>query len=531
MTSNFARAMIDPVETWNGATSLATPDINSVCDKRLTLFFKSVRGLNIPRLYNYLRESAKESVIDTFVLVFHLRDCRGGKGERELGRKAFIWLFINYPNEFKLVLSLIPEYGRWDDLLEFWPSVLNLTDIDYVRKNWDSNIKNTQQLRHLCSLQIDTVNLVSRQLINDRAAMEAGNPVSICAKWVPTEKDSYDRKFNTLQTITKKMNISSRKYRKEYTTPLRSYINIVEKFMCQNMWKNINFSKVPSCAMKKLKKAFETHVPEEFTSWKIQLVKGETEVKGKQLFPHELIYEIRSKSFSDDVCEEQWKVLEKEIEKIGTLSEAICVCDVSASMMTWTSSKSESFAPIDVSIGLSLIIANAVKGLFHNHVITFHSEPSFHTITPGSLIDKYKNIKSIQWGGSTNLQKTFDLILNQAKKHNLQNEDMPKKIFIFSDMQFDETKYYGNTNFQEIELKYNKSGYKRPQIIFWNLNGSTNDFPISVDDNNTTLLSGFSPSIIKYILTKKEFTPYSVMIDTIYDNRYKPVRDAISLQK
>lgn len=527
MTPNFATAMVDTAETWNGAVSLSTPDINGYCDKRLALFFKSVRGLNIPRLYDYLRESAKESIVDTFVLVFQLRDCRGGKGERELGRKAFIWMFLNYPNEFKSVIPLIPEYGRWDDLLQLWPTVLDLTNLDFVRKNWDSNIKDIGELRNLRNLQLDIVNLVARQLINDRAAMEAGKPTSICAKWVPTENDSLDRKCSTVSTIAKKMNISARKYRREYTTPLRSYINIVEKLMCENKWDNIEFSKVPSCAMKRLKKAFEKHVPEEFTEWKKKLVKGEVEVKAKQLFPHELIYEIRKKLCSDDVCEEQWKVLEKEVENLGVLSDAICICDVSASMESYIFESKFSFTPIDVSIALSLIIANAVKGPFRNHIITFHNDPTFQVIKDGTLIDRFKQIKSIPWGGSTNLQKTFDLILNQAKKHKLKQEDMPKRVFLFSDMQFDDC-YSGRTNFQEIEEKYAKSGYKRPQIIFWNLNGSSTDFPVSVDDNNTALLSGYSPSIMKYVLNGNEFSPYSILRDTIDNVRYKPVVDAIS---
>lgn len=519
--------MVDTAKTWNGAVSLSNPDMNGFCGNRIALFFKSVRGLNIPRLYSYLRESTKESIVDTFVLVFHLRDCRGGKGERELGRKALIWLFLNYPNEFKSILPLIPEYGRWDDFLQLWPSVLNLTDLDFVRKNWDSNIKNIQELQNLRNLQLDIVNFVARQLINDHTAMQAGKPTSICAKWVPTENDSLDRKHDTVKTITKKMNISARTYRQEYTTPLRSYINIVEKLMCENNWESIDFSKVPSCAMKRLKKSFEKHVPEEFTDWKKKLVKGEVKVNGKQIFPHELIHEIRIKCYSDDICEEQWKVLEKEVENLGCLSDAICICDVSSSMKSYFFEQKFFFAPIDISIAMSLIIANAVKGPFHNHIITFNNNPTFQVIKPGTLIDRYKNIKSIPWSGSTNLQKTFDLILNQAKKHNLKQEDMPKRIFLFSDMQFDNC-YSGKTNFQEIEEKYNKSGYNRPQIIFWNLNGSSTDFPISVDDNNTALVSGYSPSIMKSILNRTNFSPYSILRNTIDDIRYKPVTDAIS---
>ena len=45
--------------------------------------------------------------------------------------------------------------------------------------------------------------------------------------------------------------------KKQYTSPLRQYINVVERYMCEKNWDKIDYSKVPSCAMKRLKKAFE----------------------------------------------------------------------------------------------------------------------------------------------------------------------------------------------------------------------------------------------------------------------------------
>ena len=87
--SNFAKAM-NITTTANGALSYSTPDTSNNYTGRISLFFKGVRGLSIPKLYQYLSKCAKESLLDTFLLVFHLRDCRGGKGERDLGRKATI---------------------------------------------------------------------------------------------------------------------------------------------------------------------------------------------------------------------------------------------------------------------------------------------------------------------------------------------------------------------------------------------------------------------------------------------------------
>ena len=534
MISNFATAMVDTATTWNGAISLFTPDITGVTSGRLGLFFKSVRGLNAPRLYEYFREAANENLTDAFLLAFHIRDCRGGKGERDLGRRALVWLFLNYPTEFASVAPLIADYGRWDDLLELWPGVLDLTDLQRVRQNWCANIKGEALLAQLRELQRGFVRIVARQLVNDLAEMEAGKPITICAKWAPTEKDSVDRKSKTVRTLCSVMGISPHTYRTVYTSPMRQYLRIVERYMCEHRWEDIEYSKVPSCAMKRLKKAFEKHAPDQFAVWKTKLVKGEVEVKAKQLFPHELVHELRVKGGSDVVCEAQWKVLESEVEKLGTLKDSLCICDVSGSMESWGfgygSGKAPAFVPMDVSIALSLIVANAVQGPFHNHVITFHDTPTFHVVKSGSLYDRYMGLKCAPWGGSTNLQATFGLILDQAKKHKLAPKDMPKRVFLFSDMQFDQATqvHCQKTNYQVIESKYAKHGYTRPQIVFWNLVGSSTDFSVSVSDNGTALISGFSPSVMKAILNGKDFSPYTVMRDTLDDERYRPVRNALA---
>lgn len=543
--SRFATAMADTATTWNGAKSLATPDIPDTHDKingRMALFFKSVRGLNLPRLYEYLRESANESLIDTFLLAFHIRDCRGGKGERELGRSALCWLFINYPDQFERVMPLMAEYGRWDDILELFPGVL---DLDNICANYASNIEGEAVLGRLRELQTKTVCLLGQKLVNDLVLMEQGKPISICAKWVPTEKDSYDRKFSTVKTICETMGWSPRNYRKTIVTPLRQYLHIVERYMCESLWYEIEYSKVPSCAMKRLKKAFEKHAPETFASWKAKLWKGDVEVKAKQLQPHELVYEVRTKNAADTICEAQWKVLEEDVKKLGALSNALCVVDVSGSMESFgdgcgrRGKSTPSFSPIDVSIALGIIISNAVEGAFKNHMISFHETPTFTVLEAGSFYDRYLQVKAVPWGGSTNLQATFDLILNHAKKHNLTQKDMPKRLFIISDMQFNVVEesngYYHNsshkgpTNFQAVDQKFKSTGYERPQIVFWNVNGQSTDFPVSVGDNGTVLISGFSPAVIEAILNGKDFSPWTALRDTLDSKRYEPVRDALDL--
>jgi hypothetical protein len=530
MTSNFARAMSSCSQTWNGAFSLSNPDITGKTTGRISLFFKGVRGLDKTRLYEYLHISANESVMDTFLLVFHIRDCRGGKGERVLGRQALVWLFLSFPDEFNKIYHLIAEYGRWDDLMELWPKVLELNDIDYLRITYGLKISSNDELIRLQTLQKKFVQCVANQLIDDYTKMINGKTISICAKWAPTQKDSYDRKYNVVRTLVKEMGITPKTYRKQFISPLREYLSVVERYMCSNRWDLISYSKVPSCAMKRLKKAFEKHSPELFCEWKKKLSEGKVEVKATQLYPHELIHEIRTKYRFDSVCEAQWKVLQEKVNKNGSLQDSLFVCDVSTSMSSWGEnrpSKKSSFTPMDVAISLSLLGSNSVKGPFHNHIITFHSTPTFHVVSDSNLYTRWNTLIQQPWGGSTNLEATFDLILTKAISHGLSQKDMPKKIFIISDMQFNSVESGQHiSNFERINQKYAKANYIRPNLIFWNVCGATTDFPVSVTDNGTALISGFSPSIMSVFMDGKDFSPYSILCDILDSERLVAVKQA-----
>lgn len=525
--SRFLSAMKYGVQTWNGATSLSTPDPSGMSSGRMGLFFKSVRGLDALTLYEYLRESAQENILDTFLLVFHIRDCRGGKGERELGRLGMVWLFLNYPDEFENVMGLLPEYGRWDDLFVIFPSVLDLSNRVWVCKTHSSDIKNEKAMERLRSLQYKAVGLLTSKLRQDKNAMLEGNAVSLAAKWCVTEYDSLDKKTGVYQVICDEMKVSPRTLRKTFITPLRAYLSLVEVYMCSNRWDEINLSKVPSCAMKKLKKAFEKHMGDQFTEWKNALASGDPSVKvnAKQLFPHELIREVRTTGYADEVCEAQWKVIEGKVKSNGSFSKSVVVVDTSSSM------HSPDYIPFDNAVALGLLISSNTEGEFKDIAFTFNTNPECVKLdSTATLTDRYRELAHISWGGSTNLQATFRLLLDKAIAGELTQEDMPELLWILSDMQFNSISGYGDcTNFQAIDKMYAEAGYKRPNIVFWNLNGSSRDFSVTVGDHGTSLISGFSPSTMTAVLNGSDFSPLGIMRTTLDAERYDKVREALSV--
>ena len=220
------------ITTANNAVSLSTPDNSGESEGRVSLFFKAIRGINDDTINNMMLKAYTEDPIDTVILAFYTRDCRGGKGEREIGRKMFKWLYRNEESCMLLskVAHLIPEYGRWDDILTFFPKVLDTYSPDSI------------------TLQQKFVSLYCNQIQKDYQLMIQGNPISLAAKWISSEGDSDDRKYKLVSTICDFMKIDHKTYRKKYITPMRAYLQVLETKMCSNSWDEINFSKVPSCA-------------------------------------------------------------------------------------------------------------------------------------------------------------------------------------------------------------------------------------------------------------------------------------------
>ena len=118
----------------------------------------------------------------------------------------------------------------------------------------------------------------------------------------------------------------------------------------------------------------------------------------------------------------------------------------------------------------------------------------------------------------------FDLILSTARAHSLPNDELPNRIVILSDMEFDQATGYAHrnsTNLEAIKQKYERYGYDFPQIIFWNVQARSKQVPATMNENGVILVSGYSPSILKSVLSDEPIiTPYKAMLNTIMVERY-----------
>ena len=481
-----------PVTTENNAISFA-----STGDARVDLFFKTVRDTPPDLLYVLLEKSWALSPLDTLKILFHLRDCRGGKGERKVFFSAMRWVLKHHEGDFVTNLDNLPHFGRYKDWLEFI----------------DTPIKNV------------VVSLIANQLIADKSKFGTNDlkSITLAAKYAPTEGCSHDRSHSIVADIAKAIGVSKKSYRKDYLVPLRKHLRIVETKMCENDWDSIDFSKLPSVALKKYKKAWTTHSGERYTAFLKSVMEGKTKMNTARLYPHEIVG-VYLKDFIystcsiplDETVEAQWISYVKNMKSQVKLPTSLAMIDVSGSMFGLN---------ITVAVSLGLLIAELNHGTFHDCFLSFSPSASLEKVTGTTLHEKVSNMVKTHWDLSTNLQAAFDTILTAAKMFSTPQDAMPSTLFIISDMQFNEaTSSKDKTNWEEIERKYAEAGYKRPTIVFWNLRGTTIDFPVTKDVPNCSMISGFSPDLLQLFVAGEELSPYNFLRKVIDSPRYDRIK-------
>ena len=327
------------------------------------------------------------------------------------------------------------------------------------------------------------------------------------------------RKGQTAVMLRNELKLSPKQYRKLVVQLSKT----VEQQMCMKEWDKIKFENVPSVAMMRYRRAFERHTSnyEEFQN---KVAKGETKLNAAQLTPGEIVYQVertsRSESTQLTYLQNAWNSLPDYLD--NSTERWLPVIDVSGSMTTQAGNTN--MTCMQIAMGLGVYLSERNKGIFQEQFITFSSNPAFVDMKGKKFQDiknKFEWIARQNWDMSTNLERVFDLVLNAAVENSIKESEMPTKIVIFSDMEFNSaTRNSNDRALTMIKRRYTEAGYEMPQLVFWNLAGRGNNMTVNINDKGTCQVSGYNPAVLKNLTNLELFTPMSVMLQTLGSDRY-----------
>ena len=511
--------------TENGAVAYKS-SLNKCLDMFAT--FGSLRKVDDWSTYTQMfLDAVAEDPVTAMKVLFYVRDIRGGQGARAIFRECMKALVNTHTDYLKAVIGLIPEYGRWDDLfglIKFRNREVNEIILDFIAKT----------------------------LVGDLS----GESNTLLAKWMPSETASNVEQKKLAAYFANRLFQGDKKVYRQVMSKLRQKINVVESSMSANKW-NIDFSKVPSRASLKYKDAFYNHNPEGYTKYLYDVATGKAKINAAALFPVDIVEKAWTTSTNDRrnviALDAMWKALPNYLE--GKEETGLCVVDVSGSM---------SGTPLNVALSLGLYCAERAKGPYNGKFITFSERPQMIEVRGNNLIEKLHNMNRAHWDMNTNIEAVFDLILDTAIRNKLPQSDIPNKLYIISDMQFDAARngndyYYGynrrrkpsaneRTFMTTIKEKFARAGYDMPLLVYWNVRPSkAGMFQETVGGEQCCMVSGFSPSLFKAVIegtsyeeqvittatgekktvTVQKLNPLDMMMKTLSNPRYDAVGEAM----
>lgn len=430
--------------------------------------------------------------------LFYLRDIRGGQGERDVFRASFTRLGDIGPGDALKLLPLIPEYGRWDDLL------------------------------HIGAMG-DAADAIRVQLASD---LRSDKP-SLLAKWLPSENATSAKTKSLARQLRTKLDMTPREYRTTLST-LRARIRLLEQDMSRSNWDGIDYGKLPGQAHRRHVKAFKRHTPDRYQSYLDSVVKGEAKINVSNVYPHE-IYDMVQKN-QQDYANVAWENLPDYTQG----KNALVMADVSWSMVR----PYQSANPIAVSVSLALYFAERNQGAFKDYFMTFSSVPQLVKIRGSNLAERMANISRAKWEMSTNLSAAFRTILGAAKED---PENAPAVLYVISDMEFDACTRNGvvvgqtlgrdpwgnrayvdviqsvpaDTVFETAKREFAEAGLTLPHVCFWNVNARQTQAPALANDGNVTLVSGLSPTTFAQAVEGK--SPGELVDQVVNGPRYEGI--------
>jgi hypothetical protein len=270
-----------------------------------------------------------------------------------------------------------------------------------------------------------------------------------------------------------------------------------------------------------------------FSTHYAKAAKGQAKVHGADtLFPHEVVKKMATTVGGTEGPEKDhllavWRSMVTKAKEAGGLGRSIFMSDFSGSMQ---SAGKAGDTPYWVSMALGLLGSEICADEFKGRLMTFDSNPTWHTCKPED--DLFKRIciithSCVGHGTSTDFQKAMDLVLATLKEKRMRPGQEPENLIVLTDMAFDQacgssevSPYTGHlyrhvvktapweTHIAMIQESFRRAGedmwgpgqgFKPPRIVIWNLAADPKDIHAKADQPGVAMLSGWSPSQFKVL--------------------------------
>lgn len=539
-------------------------------------FFKQNINNDITNEYKYV----------LLTIPLHTRDIIDGKGEYQL---FYILIGVlcktideySCKSEYKLVadklMSIIKimirktlssenkmhQYGSWKDA----KYLLNHLKDEYGNED---NIINHKIFDYI-------IELLCKQLKEDTKISESHN-ISLLAKWLPREKSKKfgwqarhiandlflknnkdDMSYNQYKLAEKK----SLTYYRKLIASLNNILKTPQINQCNNTWSSINFDKnVTSITLQKQKYAFQNinKITNELRSSDIvdrmkcrsnyleyleRCKNKSTTIKSARVEIVDMVREaLRLTHTTSQPDKHIIEVLNMQWEESGKLLEDYDMSNFVAMVDTSGSMTAENGNPLHSAIGLGLRIAENSK--LGKHVMTFSKEPKWIELGEEKTLTEMarKVADDSSWQMNTNIEAALRLMLRSCIIKDLAPLEVKNMVLvIFSDMQIDEADNNVLSMNELIKQLFSEAGkytshktpYEPCHILYWNLR-STTGFPCLSSEQNISMLSGYSPQLLKTFCKEgleglKKFTPWNCLLNQLQNERYIWVEEYIIVNK
>ena len=269
---------------------------------------------------------------------------------------------------------------------------------------------------------------------------------------------------------------------------------------------------------------------------------GKSEVRGKTLNTYELAKDALALPISATDrarINGQWMTNSAGAPSTGFMVPLI---DVSGSMAQ------DNSLPLHSAIGTGIRISEHSHESVRHRALTFSTEPSWFNFESygDDFTGKVQAIsKDRNWSASTDLLKACNMILDALVAAKVPPAEAGNVVLVvLSDMQIDGGNIgstgagygggggWGATAQERVKSAWSEKGYNCPHIVWWNLR-KTSGFPTPTSEPNTTMISGYSASLLKAFEGKgiealRDYTPEKMLRDMLDHERLRPLGTVFS---